>query len=131
MTIKSYEDLKAWQCAMALLEKTYHVTENFPKKEVYRLVDQMCRAAVSIPSNIAEGSMRHSTRDFVRFIGIAQGSLAELETQIMIASRLKYIDDVVYHDTFESAQEVGRLLSGLYVALRKKIEASETLATSH
>lgn len=121
MTVKSYEDLEVWQKSMELVERIYCVTENFPKKEQYRLVDQLCRAAVSVPSNIAEGSKRHTTREYARFVGIAQGSLAEVETQLLIAKRLSYIDDNTFLPVIELTREIGRRLGGLYNALERKI----------
>ena len=85
IAIKSYRDLIAWQKAINLVTEVYNLTKKFPQSEVYGLTNQLRRAWVSIPSNIAEGSSRKSTLEFMRFLKIAQGSLAELETQIIIA----------------------------------------------
>jgi four helix bundle protein len=120
-TVKSYEDLQVWQRAMQLVEHVYALTEIFPSKENFRLTDQLCRAVVSVPSNIAEGSKRHTTREYARFVGIAQGTLAEVETQLIIAKRLAYIDDNRFQPVIDSANEVGRLLGGLYNALERKL----------
>ncbi len=106
---------------MQLVEEIYNLTSNFPKNEQYRLVDQLCRAAVSIPSNIAEGSMRHTTKEYIRFVGIAQGSLAEVETQIMIAKRLNYLAENEYFSIMNLAKEAGKMLNGLNSSLVKKI----------
>ena len=83
-----YKDLIAWQKAMDLVESVYKVTEAFPKREVYSLTDQIRRAAVSIPSNIAEGQAHFTNREFVHYLRHSRGSLAELETQLLIAQRL-------------------------------------------
>jgi four helix bundle protein len=119
--IKSYEDLKVWQQSILLVERIYILTEIFPKKEQYRLVDQLCRAAVSVPSNIAEGSMRHTTREYIRFIGIAQGSLAEVETQLIISQRLNYLKEDSFMSTMTLAREIGKMLNALRQALEKRL----------
>src|SRR5512136_1860465 len=100
MAVKSYTDLMAWQKAVDLVEEVYRVTGHFPKEELYGLTSQMRRAAVSIPSNIAEGQGRNSRGEFCQFLGHAKGSLFELETQVVIAARLGYL----------SQQEESRLL---------------------
>jgi len=87
----SYRDLRVWQSAMDSVVSVYHETQGFPKDEVYGLTSQMRRAAVSIPSNIAEGKGRSTDRDRARFFCHARGSLLELETQILIAQRLRYL----------------------------------------
>ena len=91
--INSYRDLHVWQRAMDLVECIYELASRFPKEEIYGLTSQMKRAAVSIPSNIAEGSRRGTRRDFRQFLIMAYGSGAELETHIEIAKRLKFIDN--------------------------------------
>ena len=87
---QSYRDLIAWNKAMELVTEIYRVTHNFPKEELFGLMSQLRRAAVSIPSNIAEGKGRLSKGEFRQFLGNARGSLAELETQILIAQNLNY-----------------------------------------
>ena len=121
MAVRGYEELKVWQKSMELVERVYIATQKFPNMERYRLVDQLCRAAVSVPSNIAEGSMRHTTKEYVRFVGIAQGSLDEVETQIMIAKRLNYLEESEYLAIMNLANEVGKMLNGLNSSLVKKI----------
>jgi four helix bundle protein len=91
--VQSYRDLVAWQKAMELVTKIYRVTKKFPKEEIFGLVSQIRRSAVSIPSNIAEGKGRLSKREFRQFLGNARGSLAELETQILIAQNLNYLNE--------------------------------------
>ena len=110
-----YRDLIAWQKAMDLVEHVYRATVMFPKEELYGLKSQMRRAAVSIPSNIAEGQGRRTTNEeFNRFLLIALGSLCELETQIELTVRLKILDDSETAASLrESSKEVGRLINGL------------------
>src|SRR3989344_8802366 len=95
-TIYSYKELIVWQKAVALSVAIYELTERFPREEVYGLVSQMRRAAVSIPSNIAEGRLRGTRKDFLQFLRIAHGSSAELETQIIIAKSLTKTKDLSY-----------------------------------
>lgn len=116
-----YQDLIVWQRAMDLAEQIYGETAKFPDQERYGLTAQVRRAAVSIPSNIAEGNARNSDRDFGRFLEIALGSLAEAETQIILAGRLKYLASASCTKLLEQAAEVGRLLAGLYRAKSKKL----------
>lgn len=94
MKINSHQDLKVWQESMDLVEHIYRVTTTFPNGEQYGLTSQMRRAAISIPSNISEGAGRKGGKEFQRFLHIAMGSLSELETQIEISNRLKYIEDI-------------------------------------
>jgi four helix bundle protein len=121
MSINSYRDLKVWQFSMDLVEQIYCLTENFPKHEVYQLSSQMQRAAVSIPSNIAEGHARESTKEFLRYLSIALGSLAELETQVILAQRRAYIDKEKLLLTLSKTDETGRMLRGLQKSLKIKL----------
>jgi len=89
--VSTHRDLLAWRESMSLAEIVYRATEGFPKAESFGLVNQIRRCAISIPSNIAEGAARNSTREFVQFLGISCGSLSELETQIELATRLGYL----------------------------------------
>jgi four helix bundle protein len=89
--VNCYKDLIVWQKAMDLTEMVYQATKAFPREELYGLTNQVRRAAVSIPSNIAEGQARQSTAEFRNFLSLARGSLAEVETQLMIAQRLGYL----------------------------------------
>lgn len=111
-----YRELIAWQKAMDLVIHIYETTKTFPGGERYRLVSQMRRCAVSIPSNIAEGQSRNSKGEFLPFLGIARGSIAELTTQILISERLGYLPEPA--KTIDKAEEVGRILSGLANSLR-------------
>src|SRR6187401_1440650 len=91
MAVRNYRELKVWQHSIELSASIYQLTSGFPKEELYGLTSQMRRAAVSIPSNIAEGHSRESTKEYLHHLSFALGSLAELETQLVIAERLKYV----------------------------------------
>lgn len=110
-----YKQLLVWQKAMVLVTRVYEVTRSFPREEMYGLTVQIRRAAVSVPSNIAEGQARSTTGEFKHFIGIAKGSLAELDTQLLIAQNLGYLPEA--DDLFDKLAEVGRMLSGLVSSL--------------
>jgi len=111
-----YRDLVAWQKAMNLVEHIYEVTKQFPDDERFGLISQMRRCAVSVPSNIAEGQARNTQGEFLQFLGIARGSIAELNTQVLIAERLGYLKHAT--TTTSLTEEVGRILSGLIKSLR-------------
>jgi four helix bundle protein len=108
-----YRNLIAWQKAKRLALDVYRCTRKFPRDEIYGLTSQMRRAAVSVPSNIAEGKGRHSHKDLVHFLYHARGSLLELETQISIARDLEYIDQPAFEILESETEEVGRILNGL------------------
>jgi four helix bundle protein len=122
--IQSYRDLKVWQVGMDLVEETYRVTRCFPRDEVYALTAQMHRSAVSVPCNVAEGHARQSTREFLQFISIALGSLAELETQLLVAVRLGYVDDSGIRSALSMADSTGKMLRSLQKTLRSKLSPS-------
>ncbi len=115
-----YKDLIAWQKAMQLVNTVYDVTDSFPKRETYSLTDQIRRAAVSIPSNIEEGQAHYSDREFLHYLRHARGSLAELETQILIAKDRDYLTDSSTENILKRADELGRVLSGLINSLTRK-----------
>lgn len=114
----SYQDLRVWQNAMDLVERVYGETQDFPKEEIYGLTSQMRRAAVSIPSNIAEGKGRSTDRDRSLFFCHARGSLLELETQILIAQRLQYLVPTRAEALTKLSGELGRMLNSLIQAMR-------------
>jgi four helix bundle protein len=120
MGAKNYTDLIAWQKAMDLVESVYKASRAFPKEEVYALTNQVRRAAVSIPSNIAEGQGRRSAREFINFLSIAHGSIREVETQLQIAQRLKYLTREQVKGALDLASEVGRLITGLAQAVSRR-----------
>ncbi len=117
----SYRDLRVWQQAMKLAEQVYRVTENLPKHELYGLTAQIRRAAISIPSNIAEGKGRRTDRDFSNFLFHARGSLLELETQIMLAQHLQYLSEQESNDLLRGTAAVGSALTGLINSLRMSV----------
>ncbi|MBI5660376.1 MAG: four helix bundle protein [Nitrosomonadales bacterium] len=117
MPIESYRSLVVWQKAVDFVVLIYRLTGVFPKQELYGIAAQMQRAAVSIPSNIAEGKERQSDRDFARFIAIASGSLAEVETQLLVAQRLDYLNEADWRVATEQADEIGKMLRGLHKTL--------------
>lgn len=119
MAVRCYKDLVAWQKAMELVVKIYHVTDEFPRQEVFGLVNQVRRAAVSIPSNIAEGQGRGTTRDFLHFLAVARGSLQEVETQLLIANRLGYLPENNTGPLINLIGEVARIMHGLRASLVK------------
>ena len=115
--IRSYRDLDAWKLSMKLAEGCYRFTETFPQSELFGLAAHIRKSAVSIPSNVAEGHSRRSRVAFANFVGIAMGSLAELETQIELARRLGLGQEEDAVSLLESAGDVGRILHGLRSAL--------------
>jgi four helix bundle protein len=118
---KAFRDLLVWQRAMDLTQLVYGLTEAFPRSELYGLTSQMRRSAVSIPSNIAEGAGRSTKRDFAHFIVIARGSNYELETQILIAERLGYINQQLCETAAKQSADTGRLLKGLLAHLKSDL----------
>jgi four helix bundle protein len=124
VSFKSYKDLQVWQRGMDLAQRIYELTRAFPQKEVYALSNQMQRAAVSIPANVAEGHARDSTREFLHYISIALGSLAELETHLILAGRLSYLGESDVSITLSSADELGRMLRGLQKKLKARLAPS-------
>lgn len=119
---RKHHDLRVWQEAIDLVEAIYDLTKRFPKTEIYGLISQMRRSAVSVPSNIAEGASRLSDREFIQFLGVARGSLSELETQITIAERLGYVVDPV--GVTGKVDTVFALLNGLIGSLQKRGSAT-------
>lgn len=111
--IKSYRDLIAWQKAMDLALLIYSVTETFPAKENFGLVSQVRRSVVSVASNIAEGHSRNNTGEFRQFLGIAYGSLAEVETQIILSNKLAYIDNGKTNEVLTLTAEIGKIINGI------------------
>jgi four helix bundle protein len=119
MKVKHYQELIVWQKTMDLVEEVYKATHSFPRDEIYGLTSQIRRAAVSIPSNIAEGQGRRTTPDFLRHLSIAYGSLLELETQILLGIRLHYLAQEKCREIMSMTAEVGRMLNGLMSSLSR------------
>lgn len=120
MKAKSYRELIVWQKAMDLAATIHPVAMSFPKAEMFGLTSQLNRAAVSVPSNIAEGQGRRTTADFLHFLGIAKGSLNELETQVTLALRYDYLQEAAHDHLLQRSAEVGRMLNGLIEALEQR-----------
>jgi four helix bundle protein len=123
--ISSYRDLIVWQLGMELAERIYHLTATFPKHEQYGLASQTQRAAASIPANIAEGHAHDSTKEYLRHISIAVGSLAELETWLILARRLHYVEEQTLRDTIQFTEKLGRQLRNLQKALKAKLKRAQ------
>jgi four helix bundle protein len=119
MPVQSYRQLIAWQKAMDFDAEVYRATRTFPKAELYGVTSQLRRAAVSIPSNIAEGQGRQTTGEFRQFLGHARGSLLETETQILLSERLEYLDHKTTEMLLAQSAELGRILNGLMRSLEK------------
>ena len=120
MALQSYRELRVWQEAMDLVTEVYKLVQSLPKSEIFSLGDQLRRASVSIPCNIAEGFGRQHTREFVQFLAIAKGSLSELETQVLIAQRLEYTRDETAAALLARTESVGRMISALRTSLEKR-----------
>ncbi len=119
---KSYRDLIVWRKSVQLTKRIYEITGKFPREEQFGLVTQLRRAAVSVPSNIAEGQARKKTGEFIRFISYSEGSLAEIDTQLVLSINLGFCDTTQVQDLFESIAELRRMLSGL----RQKLSARDS-----
>jgi four helix bundle protein len=129
MQVKHYPQLIAWKKAIALVTNIYSVTATFPRAEIYGLTSQLRRAAVSVPSNIAEGQGQATKGEFIQFLGHSRGSLFEVETQLEISRKLGYITPEQQTYLSNELSEVGRILNGLITSLQQKPDRS--LATSH
>ncbi|MFZ5450204.1 MAG: four helix bundle protein [Thermodesulfobacteriota bacterium] len=122
--VRSFKDLVAWQKSMALVAEVYRASQGFPKEEIFGLTSQIRRSAVSVPSNIAEGNARTSKKEFQYFLSNARGSLAELETQLLIAHQLAYINETAKNQMLDRLWEVGRIVNGLLSSLKKSTPIS-------
>ncbi len=121
MKIRNYKDLNIWKRSIELVKNIYEVSNSFPKGELYVLTSQLRRTAISIPSNIAEGFSRFHNKEYRQFLYIALGSCAELETQMIIANYLKYLDDDRFNDIINESEVICKMISNLI----KKINDSE------
>ena len=117
---KPHKKLEAWKQSMDLVIEVYRVTESFPGQETYGLTNQIRRAAVSIPSNIAEGAARQTKKEFINYLHMAQGSLSELDTQIELARRLGYLDDDNWKSLDQRMERIDKMITGLIRHLSKK-----------
>ena len=120
MALKHYRELIAWQKAMDFAEAVHRITRTFPREEMFGLTSQLRRSVVSVPSNIAEGQGRGGTKEFLQFLNVANGSLQEAETQIILAGRFSYLTYDQVDETLELAGEVGRINNGLIRSLYRR-----------
>ena len=118
--VKTFRDLMVWQKSMTLVTEVYKASANFPADERFGLTSQLRRCVVSIPSNIAEGFGRDTTNDYLRFLGIAKGSLYEAQTQIEIGRNLQFIEESRFSILLEQAREIERMLTSMIRKLREK-----------
>jgi len=124
VSIQSYRDLEVWKKSIQLIKSCYLLTDKFPKTETYGISSQLRRSVVSVAANIAEGHSRSSTKEFIRFIDIAYGSLAETETHLIIACELGYITASDIENILVKSAEIGRMLNGLVSSLQKRIASN-------
>ena len=117
---RSYRDLIVWRKAMKFVIEIYAVTQRFPSEERCGITNQLRRAAVSVPSNIAEGQARFSQKEFHHFLSQARGSLVEIETQLLIARDLNYVQPAKANDLLATADELGRVLNGLIASIKTR-----------
>lgn len=117
----SFRELNVWKKSMELVKEVYSVLDSFPNQEKFALADQIRRAAVSIPSNIAEGSARNSDKEFLQFLYIARGSRAELESQLEIAKMLGYISQSRFEELLKISEEIGKMLNKFISSIKSKI----------
>jgi len=125
---KPHKKLEVWKLAMELVIETYRLTESFPAKETYGLTNQIRRAVVSVPSNMAEGAARQTRKEFVNFLHMAQGSLSELDTQVEIARRVGYLDEKDWETLDIEAERIDKMISGL---IRQQTSTHTSPLTPH
>jgi four helix bundle protein len=125
--MQSYKELLVWQVAMGLANEVHRITRQFPREEMYGLISQIRRSAVSVPSNIAEGQGRATRGEFIQFLGHARGSLFELETQLTIAGQLGYVKSLDQTRILATLTRVAQLLNGLMTSLRPSTQARSTI----
>ena len=128
MMITNFKDLDVWNKSMNLVVETYNLMKIMPKTETYSLCDQMKRASVSIPSNIAEGQQRKSTKEFINFLSIARGSVAELETQYLLCVRLGFLNEQQIDNALKTCNDIAMMLN---VLIKRLAENNKTLTTEH
>lgn len=119
--VESYRDLTVWQKSIVLVRQIYQLTQDFPADEKFGLTPQMRHAAISVPSNIAEGQARRTAGDYVRFISMAEGSLAELDTQLILSIELSYCTKTQTKEIFLQMSEIRKMLNALRISLMSKI----------
>lgn len=118
--VKNYRDLQVWRLAMGWVEAIYEATAHWPSDERFGLISQIRRAAVSVPSNVPEGAVRRSTGEFIQFLGMARGSLAEAETQLILSGRLGYTPAADISALLGTADDISRMLVALMASLKRR-----------
>jgi len=121
MKVKDYKELKVWQQGIEIVDKIYSITDNFPKDELYGLTNQMRRSALSIPSNISEGFVRNHSKEYIQFLYISLGSCAELETQIIIAQKRKYVAQDKFDELIKDINYEMRMLVSMIKAVQRNL----------
>jgi four helix bundle protein len=121
--VRSYRDLDVWKTGINLVQLVYSFGKRLPKSESFGLTSQMQRAAVSVPANIAEGHARKSSKEFLQFLSMSQGSLAEVETYFHIIERLQYVEPHEISSALEMTDKLGRMLRGLRLTIKAKVKA--------
>ena len=121
MKVQSYKELNVWTKGIEITDAVYSLTEKFPRKEMFGLGNQMEKAATSIPSNVAEGFMRQSTKEFIQYLHISLGSSAEFETQLIIAFKRRYVESPVFEVLQKEIEAEGRMLRGLIKSLKDRL----------
>ncbi len=127
MKINSYRNLIVWQKSVALVTDIYTLTKSFPQEEKFGIVSQLNRASVSIPSNIAEGWGRESSKNYLQFLRISRGSLMETETLLEISKNLNYINEREFKVISDNIEEVSKILQGLIKSIQQKIKITQTI----
>jgi four helix bundle protein len=122
MPASSYRNLTLWKSSIQLAKKVYRFSADLPKRESYGLASQMQRAAVSLSSNVAEGHARGSSKEFLQFLRIARGSLAELETLLTLAHELEYLNDKLHRDLLSDCEQIGRMVTGLRKSITQRLQ---------
>ena len=118
---QGFRDLEVWRESLGWVKRVYRLAATFPDQERFGLVGQIQRAAVSVPANVAEGAARDHTKEFLRYLSIARGSLAEVETMILLAIELEYVMEDQCKDLIAKTHEIGRMLTGLQRAMKQKL----------
>jgi four helix bundle protein len=124
---QSYKNLIVWQKAIELVTDIYSITKTFPSEERFGLTSQLNRAVVSVPTNIAEGWGRESSKNYLQFLRISRGSLMEVETLMLISKNLNYVKDENFILISDKIEETGKILQGLIKSMQQKIKSSEQL----
>jgi len=126
--IQSWKDLEVWKLAHIAVLRIYEITKNFPSEERFRLIDQLCRAAASVPANIAEGKGRSSLREYLQFLSIARGSVEEVKYFLLLARDLKYLEQQDYDGIVDDYNRVGKMLNGLMTSLSTRLPVTRNPA---